>query len=95
MAKKYYWEIEEDELDEETDEPTGNKITHKISLECSNFTGKAIITINGFSFNISEKPLSLAGTEQLFRLGRMPAIISFPKSGSPVIKLDDEIIQPK
>ncbi len=95
MAKKYYWEIEEDEIDEETNEATGNKITHKIGLVCSNLTGKAIITINGVEFDISEKPFALAGTEQMFRLGDMPAVISFPKKGEPVIKLDGEDISPK
>ena len=93
MAKKYYWEIEEDIIDEETGEKSGTA-THKISLKCSKISGKAIITINGKEFNISEKPFSLSGSEQVFRLGEMPAKISFPKKGTPVIVIDNETIKP-
>ena len=35
MAKKYYyWEIEEDIVDEETGEATGKKLLHKITPLC-------------------------------------------------------------
>lgn len=90
MAKKYYWEIPENETDIETGEETGNVITHKIELTCSNLTGKVIITIDGDSFNISEKPFSIKKMEQMFRLGEMPAMISFDKKGVPFIKIDNE-----
>ena len=59
MAKKYYWEISENETDIETGEETGNIITHKIELTCSNLTGKILISIDGTKFDISEKPFSL------------------------------------
>ncbi len=95
MAKKFYWEIEEAETDMESGEATGNIITHKVSLVCSRLSGKAIVTINGTEFNISEKPFSLGGTEQVFRLGDMAALLSFPKKGDPTITVDGDIVQPK
>lgn len=76
MAKTYYWEIPEDET------------LHKVALTCSPLTGKAIITIDGTEFNISVHPLTLRGTQQMFRLGEMPAMLNFPKSGAPEILLD-------
>ena len=94
MAKKYYWEIPEDETDFETGELTGNIITHKIELTCSNLTGKIIINIDGTEFDISEKPFSLKKVEQMFRLGEMPAMISFDKKCIPSIKVDNEIYSP-
>ncbi|MBE6534278.1 MAG: hypothetical protein E7678_04840 [Ruminococcaceae bacterium] len=90
MAKKYYWEISENETDIETGEETGNIITHKIELVCSNLTGKIIITIDGTEFNISEKPFSLKKVEQMFRLGEMPALISFDSKGTPQIRIDNQ-----
>ena len=95
MSKKYYWEIPEAIIDEETGEPTENVTIHKVELICSNFSGKAIVTINGTKFNISEKPFSLSGSEQMFRLGDMPALLSFPKKSSPTITVDGEIVYPK
>ncbi len=95
MAKKYYWEIPENETDPETGEATGNIITHKVELVCSNLTGKALITIDGTEFNISEKPFSLKKMEQMFRLGDMPAIIRFDKKGIPNITADNELYTPK
>ena len=95
MAKKYYWEIEEAETDMESGEPTGNMLTHRVELVCSNITGKAIVTINGAKFDISEKPFKLAGTEQMFRLGDMPALLSFKKKGEPTITIDGEIMPHK
>ena len=85
MAKKYYWEIPENEVDFETGEETGNVITHKIEVTCSNLTGKIFISIDGTEFDISEKPFSLKNVEQMFRLGEMPAIIRFDKKGIPNI----------
>jgi hypothetical protein len=90
MAKKYYWEIPENETDPETGEATGNIITHKVELVCSNLTGKALITIDGTEFNISEKPFSLKKVEQMFRLGEMPALISFDKKCVPIIRINNE-----
>ena len=95
MAKKYYWEIPENETDPETGEATGNIITHKVELVCSNLTGKALITIDGTEFNISEKPFSLKKLEQMFRLGDMPAIIRFDKKGIPNITADNQLYPPK
>ncbi len=94
MAKKYYWEIPEDEVDLETGESTGNVITHKIEVQCSNLTGKIVITIDGTKFDISEKPFSLKKVEQMFRLGEMPAIISFDKKCVPIIKADNQVYSP-
>ena len=93
MAKTYTWEIKEPEWDEEKDEPTGNEITHNVSLVCSMLTGKAIITIDGDEFNISGKPLSLRGTNQMFRLGAMAAILDFPKKGEPDIVIDGKYVR--
>ena len=95
MSKKYYWEIEEEETDMESGEPTGNVLTHKVELVCSNLTGKAIITINGTKFNISEKPFSLKGTQQMFKLGGMPAMLSFERKSAPTITADNKVYQAK
>ena len=93
MAKKYYWEIEEEETDTESGELTGNIRTHKVELICSNLTGKAIVTINGMEFNISEKPFSLAGTEQMFKLGDMAAVLSFKKKGAPTVTVEGKTVE--
>lgn len=93
MAKKYYWEIDEKETDLESGELTGNIRTHKIELTCSNLTGKAIIIINGTEFNISEKPFSLSGTEQIFKLGDMAAVLSFNKKGAPTVTVDNKTLE--
>ena len=95
MAKKYCWEIEETLVDEESGEASGDVKLHKIELTCSNFSGKAIVKINGTEFNISEKPFKLAGSEQVFRLGDMAALLSFSKKSAPTITIDNEIIAPK
>ena len=55
-------------------------------------TGKAIITIDGTEFNISAKPFSLRGTNQMFRLGEMAALLDFPKKGEPRIVIDGEAV---
>ena len=93
MAKKYFWEIDEPETDEESGELTGNTIKHRVELTCSYFSGKAIIKINGTEFNISEKPFSLKGTSQMFRLGDMPATISFQKKGVPAVIVDGNTVE--
>lgn len=100
MAKKYFWDIEEtvDVFDEEGESasPVGTKtIDHHVELVCSNLSGKAIITIDGDSFNISTRPLSLAGTQQMFRLGDMAANVCFSKKGAPTINVDGECITGK
>ena len=84
MAKKFYWEYCEYETDAETGEETGNTITHTISLSCSYISGKAIVTIDGTEFDISEKPFSLKGTEQVFRLGDSAAILRFEKDAPTI-----------
>ena len=94
MAKKYYWEISENETDIETGEETGNVITHKIELTCSNLTGKILISIDGTKFDISEKPFSLKKVEQVFRLGEMPAMLRFDSKGVPTITVDNETYLP-
>ena len=70
MAKKYNWEIKE------TLEGGEEKL-HTVSLLCSTFTGKAVITIDGDEFDISVKPFSLRGTNQMFRLGEEAAVSDF------------------
>ncbi len=95
MAKKYYWEIEEEETDLETGEPTGTTKLHKINLTCSALTGKTLVTIDGKEFNISEKPFSLGGKEQVFRLGDMAAILRFSKKAVPSIIIDNKELEPK
>ena len=77
MAKTYNWEYrDEEEL-------------HTVKLVCSYLTGKAIVTIDGTEFNISVKPLSLRGTNQVFRLGETAAILDFPKKGEPSVIVDN------
>ena len=88
MAKKYTWEIVEN-----TEE--NGDLTHTVSLVCSNLSGKAVITIDGDEYDISTKPFALKGTNQMFRLGEMAALIDFPKKGAPAIVIDGEAIKPK
>ena len=88
MAKKYEWEIKE-----QTEE--NGEITHTIALVCSNITGKTVITIDGDEYDISVKPFSLKGTNQVFRLGEMAALIDFPKKGEPRVIIDGEAIPKK
>ncbi len=95
MAKRYYWEIPENETDIETGLETGKIITHKIHLKCSNLTGKILITIDGTKFDISEKPFSLKRVEQMFRLGELAALISFKGKGGPTITVDNVQYKPK
>ncbi len=86
MAKTYTWEIKENTVNEETEEAI--EVLHKVALRCSMLTGKAVITIDGTDFDISTRPFGLRGTNQMFRLGEMPALLNFPKSGEPDIVID-------
>ena len=95
MAKKYYWEIPEEETDAETGESTGKTIIHKIEMTCSNLTGKLVISIDGSQFDISEKPFSLKKVEQMFRLGEMPALVAFNEKCIPQITVDNQLYPPK
>lgn len=85
MAKKYVWSISE-----ATDD--GTNTVHSVELEYSYLTGKAIVVIDGDSYDISVKPFSLRGTNQIFRLGDCPAVLDFPKKGAPTVTVDGEII---
>ncbi len=87
MAKNYKWDIKETLED-------GSETTHVVKLVCSNITGKAIITIDGDEYDISVGAFSLKGTNQMFRLGEMAAVIEFPKSGDPRIVIDGKAIAP-
>ncbi len=89
--KEYKWIINEETVNVETEET--EVVTHKVSLRCSYFTGKAIIVIDGSEFNISTRPFGLKGTNQVFRLGDMAAIIDFPKSGEPDIVIDGKYVR--
>lgn len=88
MAKIYKWNI-----NEPAEEEGGEDILHAVTLLCSPLTGKAIITIDGTEFNISTKPLALRGTNQMFRLGEMAALLDFPKKGEPRILIDGEAVE--
>ena len=84
--KKYIWKIKETTINEETEQQID--FTHTVRLSCSYLTGKAIITIDGTEFNIGTRPLGLRGSNQVFRLGEMAAIIDFPKKGAPTVIID-------
>ena len=87
MAKLYTWKIHEP-----AEEEGAEDILHTVTLRCSMLTGRAIITIDGTEFNISAKPFSLRGTNQMFRLGEMAALLDFPQSGEVRILIDGEAI---
>lgn len=89
--KQYNWEIKENTINEETEEEI--EVTHKVSLRCSMLTGKALITIDGTEFNIGTRPFALRGSNQVFRLGDMAAIIDFPKKGTPNIVIDGVCVE--
>ena len=95
MAKKLYWEYSELETDPETGEATGKVLLYKVSLTYSYLSGKAIINIDGTDFDISEKPFSLKKVEQMFRLGEMPALVSFNEKCVPQITVDNQLYPPK
>ncbi len=89
MAKKFYWEYSEPEIDAESGEKTGNITTHTILLTCSYLSGRAVVEIDGTRFDISERPFSLRGTEQVFRLGDSAALLRFGKK-VPSVTVDDQ-----
>ena len=89
--KHYDWEIKENTVNEETEEEM--ELLHKVSLRCSMLTGKAIVTIDGTEFDISVRPFSLRGTNQMFRLGEIPAILDFPQKGEPDIVIDNVCVR--
>ena len=89
--KHYDWEIKENTVNEETEEEM--ELLHKVSLRCSMLTGKAIVTIDGTEFDISVRPFALRGTNQMFRLGEIPAILDFPKKGEPDIVIDNVCVR--
>ncbi|MBQ8331666.1 MAG: hypothetical protein IJX94_04130 [Clostridia bacterium] len=91
MAKTYTWEIPETVMDEETEQE--KEVTHGVSLVCSMLTGKARITIDGTEFDISTRPFGLRGTNQVFRLGEMAAIVDFPKKGEPDLVIDGTCVR--
>lgn len=86
MAKNYKWEIPEMTED-------GSETVHTVSLTCSYMTGKAIVNIDGDEYDISVKPFSLRGTNQVFRLGESPAVLDFPKKGEPTVSVDGETVK--
>ncbi len=90
MAKLYQWEIIEPAEEEGTED-----ILHTVALRCSMLTGKAKITIDGTEFDIGTRPFGLRGTNQMFRLGEMAALLDFPKSGQPRILIDGEAVPQK
>ncbi|MGM9682639.1 MAG: hypothetical protein ACI3XQ_03485 [Eubacteriales bacterium] len=76
MAKKLEWNIDIDGTE------------HTVSLAYGMVTGKAVVVIDGDSFDISTGFMKLRGTNQAFRLGDKQAILDFPKRGEPDIILD-------
>jgi hypothetical protein len=89
--KHYNWEIPETVVNEETE--TEEVVLHKVALRCSLLLGKAFITIDGIEFNISVRPFGLRGTNQVFRLGEIPAIVDFPKKGEPDLVIDSVYVR--
>ncbi len=88
MAKKYTWEVEET-LEE------GGTASHTVTLCCSMISGKAKVSIDGDEYDISTKPFALRGTEQVFRLGEAPAVLTFPKKGQPTLTYEDKTVSNK
>lgn len=91
MAKTYTWRIPETVTDEETEQE--KEVTHEVMLVCSMLTGKAKITIDSTEFDISTRFLGLRGTNQVFRLGEMAAIVDFPKKGEPDLVIDGKCVR--
>ena len=85
MAKKYVWHIDETFED-------GTSEVHSVTLVYSNAFGKALINIDGDEYDIGSRPFSLKGTNQMFRLGEMAAMIEFSKKGAPAITVDGDRI---
>lgn len=92
MAKTYVWEFKE-EIRNENDGEGAEEILHTVKLTCSMLLGKAVITIDGDEYDISTKPFALRGTEQMFRLGELPAVVEFPRNGEPVVKVNGEALK--
>ena len=86
--KEYTWNYLEQTINEETEEAM--EVSHTVTLRCSFFSGKAIVTIDGTEFDISTRPLGLRGTSQVFRLGDVAAMLDFPKKGEPGVIVDGE-----
>ncbi len=76
MAKKITWSVNLEDGE------------HKVSLVYSMLMGKAIVTIDGDEFDISMGFGKLRGTNQVFKLGEVAAILDFPKKGAPDIYID-------
>ena len=76
MAKKITWEIPLDDG------------VHNVSLEYAMLRGKAIVTIDGYNFDISTGFGKLKGTNQIFKLGDTAAMLDFPKRGEPEVYID-------
>lgn len=89
--KEYVWKVKETSINEETEQETS--FTHTVRLSCSYLTGKAVIMIDGTEFNISTRPFGLRGTNQVFRLGELAAVIDFPKKGAPQIVVGGKSLQ--
>ena len=85
MAKKYTWQIEE--IVEQ-----GDNTVHSVTLVYSNARGKALINIDGDEYDIGSRPFSLKGTNQMFRLGEMAALLEFSKKGAPSITVEGDKI---
>ena len=76
MAKKISWNIALDDGE------------HKVSLVYSMIMGKAVVTIDGDEFDISTGFGKLKGTNQIFKLGDVAAMLDFPKKGAPEVYID-------
>ena len=92
MAKTYTWEIKEEIQNENEEIET---VLHTVKLICSPTLGKAIINIDGDEYDISTGPFKLKGTNQMFRLGELPAVVDFPKKGDPTVTINGEKVAPK
>lgn len=89
--KQYTWSYTEQTVNEETEQAI--EVAHSVSLRCSFLTGKALVTIDGTEFDISTRPFGLRGTNQVFRLGEVAAILDFPKKGEPAVIVDNERLE--
>ena len=76
MAKKISWNIALDDGE------------HKVSLVYSMMMGKAVVTIDGDEFDISTGFGKLKGTNQIFKLGDVAAMLDFPKKGAPEVYIN-------
>jgi len=76
MAKKISWKINLEDGE------------HNVSLVYSMVFGKAVVTIDGDEFDISTGFGKLKGTNQIFKLGDVAAMLDFPKKGVPEVYID-------